>query len=165
MTDQADSGTIARLTQAVENFQTRYDKLMDPSYGAAIFRTGDYQLRIDLGKEMAAAENMKRRIEKVTGAWTNIRGWSGLGAIPLVPIAIALALIAAIAATAKSIDSFTTRADIKLALANDPELTYEQAANQVERAHQSDFGKAIDLAQLGLYVAGAFLFYKILVRR
>lgn len=163
--EAAGTGTIARLTNAVEDFRTHYDKLTDYRYGAAIARLKDLKLYTEYGEQLAAAERMKDRIEAVTGAWDKIREWAGLAALPFVPIAIALGLIAAITGVVASIRSFMRRADIKLAIKQDPTLTYEQAADQVERAQQGVFGKALDVAQLGLFAVLAFVAYQLFSRR
>ena len=60
-----------------------------------------------------------------------------------------------------SIRVFMRRADIALAIRQDPSLTYQQAADQVQRSQQGTFGKAVDVARLGLMVVAAFLFYRI----
>ena len=163
--EAAGSGTISRLTNAVEEFRQYYDKLTDVHYGAAIAHLHDNQLMHDYGKEVIAAEAMKDRIEAVTGAWDRLRQWAGLGALPLIPIAIALALLAALAGAIAAIRTFMRRADIALALKQDPTLSYEQAADQVERAQQGTFGKALDVAQLGFYAVLAFVAYQLFARR
>jgi hypothetical protein len=161
----ADSGTIARLTNVVEEFRQYYDKLHNVSYGAAIARLGDNQLTHDFGKELYASEAMKDRIEVVTGAWDRIKEWAGLAAIPFIPIAIALGLIAAVTGSIVAIRTFMRRADIALAIKQDPTLSYEQAADQVERAQQGTFGKALDVAQLGFFAVLAFIAYQLFARR
>lgn len=165
MAETAGSSTIARLTNVVEEFRQYYDKLHNVSYGAAIARLHDNQLMHDLGKELIASEEMKDRIEAVTGAWERIKQWSGLAALPLIPIAIAAALIAAITGAIYSIRSFMRRADIRLALERDPDLTYDDASRQVDRAQQTTFGKALDVAQLGLFAVIAFIAYQLFAPR
>ena len=134
-------------------------------YGAAIGRLAGTPegnaLNVEYGRALRDAETMKDRIEAVTGAWQNVKSWSGLAAIPLVPIAIAFGLLAAITGAIATIDKFTRRADIALALERDAGLTYEEAAAQVDATTQSDFSKAIDVAQLGLYALLAFVAYKL----
>jgi len=163
--EAASTGTIARLTNAVEDFRQNYERLTDYRYGAAIARLHDLQLYTEYGNQLAAAERMKDRIEAVTGAWENIKQWAGLAAIPLIPIAIALGLIAAITAAVTTIQGFMRRADIKLALERDPELTYEDAADQVDRESQGTIGKALDVAQLGFFAVLAFVAYQLFSRR
>lgn len=161
----ADQGTIARLVSSVTDFRERYDKLADVRYGAAIGRLAGTPegnaLNIEYGRALRDAGVMKDRIEAVTGAWQNVKSWSGLAAIPLVPIAIAFGLLAALTGAIATIDKFTRRADIALALERDAGLTYEEAAAQVDATRQSDFSKAIDVAQLGLYALLAFVAYKL----
>ncbi len=93
---QATYSTIERLQNVVEEFRSYYDKLHDVRYGASIARLNDNQLTHDLGKELRESEAMRDRIEAVTGAWERIRQWAGLAALPLIPVAIALGLIAAV---------------------------------------------------------------------
>ena len=162
---EAGTSTIERLTNVVEEFRTYYDKLTDYRYGAAIARLKDNQLMHDYGKEVIEAEAMKDRIEAVTGAWQRIKQWAGLGALPLVPIAIALGLIAAVTGAIYSIRSFMRRADIRLAIKQDPDLSYQDAARQVDQAQQSTFGKALDVAQLGLFAVIAFIAFNLFSRR
>lgn len=159
--EAAGTGTITRLTNAIEEFRTYYDRITNVRYGASIARLGDNQLLHDLGAEINRAEEMKRKIEAVTGAWQNVREWAGLAALPLIPVAIALGLIAAITGAVLSIRTFMRRADIALAIKQDPSLTYEQASNQVEKATQGTFGKALDVAQLGLFAVLAFVAYQL----
>ena len=116
----ADTGTIARLTNAIDEFKQHYDRLTDISYGASIARLKDLQLYTDYSNQLAAAERMKSRIEAVTGAWEGIKQWAGLAALPLIPIAIALGLIAAITGAVVTLRSFLRRADIALAIKQDP---------------------------------------------
>lgn len=163
--EAAGSSTIARLTNVVEDFRAYYDKLTDYRYGGAIARLKDLQLYTEYGEQLAVAEKMKGRIEAVTGAWGKIREWAGLAALPFIPIAIALGLIAAITGVVASIRSFMKRADIQLALQRDPNLTYDQARDQVERVTQTTFGKALDVAQLGLFAVLAFVAYQLFSRR
>lgn len=157
----ASTNTISRLTNVVEEFRQYYDKLHNVSYGASIARLGDNQLMHDLGKELIASQVMKDRIEAVTGAWERIKQWSGLAAIPLIPVAIALGLIAAVTGAVYSIRSFMRRADIRLALERDPDLTYDDASRQVDRAQETTFGKALDVAQLGLFAVIAFIAFQL----
>lgn len=164
MAEAADRGLIARLTNAVDEFRQYYDRLADVRYGAAIARLHDNQLMHDYGKELIAAEKIKDRIEAVTGAWHNIRQWAGLGAIPLIPIVVISGLLSVIGGASYTIVRFMRRADIALAMREDPELSYEQAAGQVQRAHQGIFGRTLDVAQLGLWILGAFLVYRIVAR-
>lgn len=161
----APEETVGRLAQAVEDFRRYYDKLTSVKYGGAIARTKDVELYRAFGNELAKAEKMKGRIEAVTGAWENIKQWAGLGALPLIPIVIALGLITAIAAATSSIRAFMRVADIRMAMQRDPQITYEQARDQVDKEQQSDFGKALDIAQLGFYALLAFIGYKLFVRR
>lgn len=161
----ADTGTVGRLAQKVDEFKQYYEKLADVRYGAAIARLGDNKLMQEYGNELAAAERMKDRIEAVTGAWENIKQWAGLAAVPLIPVAVALGLIAAISGAVVGIRSFMRRADIALAIKQDPNLTYAEAAKQVDRAHQGTFGRALDVAQLGFFAVLAFLAYQLFSRR
>lgn len=162
---EAGTSTISRLTNVVEEFRTYYDKLTDYRYGAAIAHLKDNQLMHDYGKEVIEAEAMKDRIEAVTGAWERIKQWAGLGALPLIPVAIALGLIAAVTGAIYSIRSFMRRADIRLAIEQDPDLTYQEASQQVDRAQQTTFGKALDVAQLGLFAVIAVIAYQLFSRR
>lgn len=162
--DNADQGTISRLANAITEFRASYEKLADVRYGAAIARTHDNQLMHDYGAALAKAERMKDRIEAVTGAWDNIKQWTGLAAFPLIPIAIAAGLLLAVIGAIATINNFIRHADIRLAIQQDPELTYDEAAEQVDRESQSDFGKALDVAQLGFWAIGAFILYKIFSR-
>lgn len=164
-TDLAPEQTVGRLAQAVDQFRRYYDKLTSVKYGAAIARTKNVELYRAFGNELAKAEKTKGRIEAVTGAWENIKEWSGLGALPLIPIAVALGLIAVIAAATSSIQGFMRAADIRIAMQRDPDLTYERARNQVDKEQQSSFGKALDVAQLGFYALLAFIGYKLFARR
>ncbi len=161
MAETAGQSTIARLVNVTEEFRRYYDRLTDTRYGAAIARLRNLELYTEYGNQVAAAERMKERIEHVTGAWDQIKQWAGLAAIPLIPIAVALGLIVAISATVMSMRFFMRRADIALAIEQDPSLTYEQAADQVERSQQGTFGKAVDVARIALLLTGAFLFYRI----
>ena len=161
----ADTGTVARLTSAVEDFRQDYERLHDIKWGAQISRSGDNQLIHDYGKAMWDSEKMKNRIEAVTGAWEGIKQWAGLAALPLIPIAIALGLIAAISTAVLSIRSFMRRADIVLAIKQDPSLTYKQAAGQVDARAQGTISKALDVAQLGFFAVLAFVAYKLFSRR
>lgn len=161
----ADSGTVARLATVVERFQQQYERLHNVKWGAQISRSGDNQLIHDYGKALYDSEKMKDRIEAVTGAWEGIRQWAGLAALPLIPIAIALGLIAAVTASVMALQSFLRRADIVLAIKQDASLTYEQAAAQVDARAQGTIGKALDVAQLGLFAVLAFVAYKIFSRR
>ena len=163
--EAAGTSTIARLTDVVENFRAHYDKLTDYRYGGAIARLKDLRLMTEYGDQVAAAERMKGRIEAVTGAWDRIREWAGLAALPLIPVAIALGLIAAVGGAIVSIQGFMKRADIRLAMERDPNITYDQARDQVERTTQSTFGKALDVAQLGLFAVLAFVAYQLFARR
>lgn len=163
--EAAGTSTIDRLANVVENFRAHYDKLTDVSYGAAIARTKDLALYTEYGNQLAAAEKMKDRIEAVTGAWEKIKEWAGLAAIPFIPVAIALGLIAAVGGAIVSIQAFMKRADIRLALDRDPALTYEEARDQVERSTQGTIGKALDVAQLGLFAVLAFVAYQLFSRR
>lgn len=165
MAEAAGLSTIGRLANVVDEFRLYYDKLTDYRYGAAIAHLKDNQLMHDYGAEVIAAERMKDRIEAVTGAWERIKEWAGLAAIPLIPIAIAIGLIAAVTGAVVSIRAFMRRADIALAIKQDPSLSYEQAAGQVERAQQGTFGKALDVAQLGFFAVLAFLAYQLFARR
>jgi len=161
----ADQGMLARLTNVVDEFRQYYDKLSDVRYGAAIARLHDLQLYTEYGNELAAAERLKGRIEAVTGAWANIKQWAGLGAIPLIPLAIVGGLTVAVVSGIAAIRAFMRRADIKLAITQDPDLTYEEAADQVDRVHQGTFGKALDVAQIGIFAFIAFLAYQVFSRR
>lgn len=165
MAEAAGQAEVGRLAQAVEEFRVYYDKLTNVRYGAAIARLHDNQLMHDYGEQLIDAERLKGRIEAVTGAWENIKDWAGLGAIPLIPVAIAIGLIAAIGGTVTSIRALMRRADIKLAIAQDPSLSYGEAAKQVDVAHQGTFGKALDVAQLGLFAVIAFIAYQLFSRR
>lgn len=162
---EAGTSTISRLTNVVEEFRSYYDKLTDYRYGAAIAHLKDNQLMHDYGKEVIEAEAMKDRIEAVTGAWERIMQWAGLGALPLIPVAIALGLIAAVTGAIYSIRSFMRRADIRLAIEQDPDLSYQEAAQQVDRSQQTTFGKALDVAQLGLFAVIALIAYQLFARR
>lgn len=157
----ADTGLIAKLANSADEFRELYDKLTDYRYGAAIARTKDVKLYLEYGEQLAKAESLKRKIETVTGAWQNIKQWAGLAALPLVPIAVAVGLTAAITGGIIAIRSFMRRADIQLAIRQDPTLTYDQAAKQVDTATQSEFGKALDIAKLALYLGGAFFVYRL----
>lgn len=157
----ADTGLVAKLANAVDEFRQQYEKLSDYRYGAAIARTGDAQLMHDYGKAVNDAESLKRKIEYVTGAWQNIKEWAGLAALPLIPIAVAFALTTSVTGGIIAIRSFMKRADIALAIRQDPSLSYEQAAKQVDATTQSDFGKTLDVVKLALGLAGAFLVYRI----
>ena len=161
----ADTGTMARLTNAIDEFKQSYDKLTDISYGASIARLKDLQLYTDYSNQLAAAEKMKGRIEAVTGAWQGVKQWAGMAALPLIPIAIALGLLAAITATVVTLRSFLRRADIALAIRQDPTLTYAKAAGQVDARSQGTIGKALDVAQLGFFALIAFVAYQLFARR
>lgn len=161
MAEAAGQSTIARLVNVVEEFRQHYERLSDVRYGAAIARLQNLELYTEYGNQLAAAERTKDRIEAVTGAWQRIQEWAGLAALPLIPIAVVLGLIAATSATVLTMRVFMRRADIALAIQQDPTLTYQEASSQVERSQQSTFGKAIDLARVGLVLVGAFLFYRI----
>lgn len=158
----ADPGTIGRLVNAVADFRERYEKLADVRYGAAIARTHDNQLMHDYGKALNDATRLKDRIEAVTGAWQNIKQWAGLAAIPFIPIVIAAGLLAAVTAGIVTINTFMRRADIRLAIQQDPGLTYDEAAEQVDSESEGVFGKALDVAQLGFWALIAFGVYKFL---
>jgi hypothetical protein len=162
MTEQADQGTVERLANVVDEFREYYDRLTSVKFGAAVAHSKNVQLYRDYGEELARAETLKRRIEYVTGAWASIKEWAGLAALPLIPIAIAVGLIATVTAGVVSIRAFLRRADITLAIQQDPTLTYEQAADQVDTAHQGAFGDALDLARMGMYLVGAFLIYRVI---
>lgn len=164
MAAAADQGVIARLVGATDEFRQYYDRLTDVRYGAAIARLQNLELYTEYGNQLAAAERMKDRIEAVTGAWDRVKQWAGLDAIPLIPVAIVLGLIAAISAAVLSIRVFMRRADIALAIQQDPTLTYQQAADQVQRSQQGVFGKAVDVMQLGLLLVAGFFFYRIVSR-
>ena len=88
-----------------------------------------------------------------------------MAALPLIPIAIALGLIAAITAAVVTLRSFLRRADIALAIKQDPALTYKQAAGQVDARAQGTIGKALDVAQLGFFALIAFVAYQLFARR
>jgi len=165
MAEAADTGMVARLANVVDDFRQHYERLADVRYGAAIARLHDNQLMHDYGKELIAAETLKGRIEAVTGAWQNVKEWAGLAAIPLIPLAVVGGLIVAVIGGVSAIRAFMKRADIRLAIAQDPTLTYEQAADQVERTQQGAFGKALDVAQLGIFAVIAFLAYQLFSRR
>ncbi len=164
MAEAAGTSTVQRLLNSVEEFKQYHARLTDYRYGAAIARTHNNQLMHDYGAEVVKADETKRRIEAVTGAWDRVKEWSGLGAIPLVPVAIAVGLIAAVTAAVISIKDFMRRADIALAMERDPALTYEAAATQVDKTTQGPVGKALDIAQLGLFTALAFMAYRLLAR-
>lgn len=165
MAEAAGTSTIGRLTNAVEEFRQYYDRLSDVRYGAAIARLKDLQLYTEYGNQLARAERMKDRIEAVTGAWENIKQWAGLAAIPLIPLAVAAGLIVAIGGSVATIRAFMRRADIRLAIQQDPDLSYGDAAKQVDRRQQGTFGKALDVAQLGLFAVIAFVAYQLFARR
>lgn len=160
MTETADTGLIAKLANAADEFRQYYEKLTDYRWGARIARSGDVQLMHDYGKAVNDAESIKRKIESVTGAWQNIKEWAGLAALPLIPIVVAFALTATITGGVIAIKSFMRRADIVLAIRQDPKLTYAQAADQVDAATKSDFGEAVDVFRIAIYLGGAFLAYK-----
>ncbi len=149
---------MSRLEQALKDFNDYYERITDVGFGARIGRSGDNQLMLAYGQERQRAEDMKQRIESVLGAWDTVKGWVGLGALPLIPIAVAIGLTAAIIAAVRAGRSFMRSADIKVAMLADPELTFEQAAAAVDAANRGSFEKAIDLAQWGV---GAFVVWMI----
>lgn len=163
MSEAADQGLIERLAGIVDEFREYYDKLTSVKWGARLARSKDVQLYREYGEQIAKAEALKRKIERVTGAWQGIKEWAGLGALPLIPVVVAIALTAAVTAGVVSIRSFIRSADIRMAVLQDPQLTYEEAADQVDKAQQSEFGKAIDLAQTGMYLVGAFIAYRLIM--
>lgn len=144
------NATMSRLERSIRDFDDYYQQLTDVRFGARIARAHDLELLRAYGDEVMRAETMKRRLESALGAWETVKGWVGLGALPLIPLAIAAGFIAAIGGLVSTGRAFIRHTEIRLALNEDPDLTYEQAVAQVERTTQGAFGRAIDTAQWGL---------------
>ena len=157
---QGDVATMSRLERALRDFHDYYERLNDVKWGAAVARSGDMELYRAYGEALQDAERMKSRIEAALGAWDKVKGMVGLNGLPLIPLAIAAGLIAAIAALVSAGNSFIRKADIRLAMNADPDLTYEQAAAQVDRDSRSDFGRVVDLAHLALTGGLLYLAYR-----
>lgn len=151
---------MSKLETALKNFNDYYEQITDIHFGARIGRSHDNQLMLEYGRELQKAEDMKRRIESVLGAWDSVKSWVGLGALPLIPIAVALGLTAAIAAAVQTGRSFLRTANIRLAMQADPELTFEQAASAVDSASRGYLEKTLDLAQLGVTAFVLWMVFK-----
>ena len=161
-----DGAEMSKLERALKDFNDYYERLTDVRFGAKIGRaTGTPEgnaLNVAYGAELAKAETTKRRIENVLGVWESVKDMVGLGALPLIPIAVAVGLTAAIAGAVNTGRRFLRHADIELAMRADPELTYEQAAQSVDSASKGSLEKVVDLAQWGVGAFVVFMIFKYL---
>lgn len=163
--ESANGGAeMSKLESALKDFNDYYDRITDVRFGARIGRAAGTPegnaLNIEYGRELQRAENMKRRIENVLGAWNSVKGMIGLGALPVIPLAVAVALTLAIVGVTRAGRSYLRTTEIKLAMREDPELSYEEAAGIVDAATRSGFDRTLDLAQWGLAAFVAVMILK-----
>ena len=153
---------MSQLEKALRDFHDYYERLNDPHFSAAIDRLAGTPKGNDTVREylnqVHRAEVMKQRIERALGVWDSVKDAIGLGALPLIPIAVALGLTAAIVSLVSAGRAFLRNAEIQLAMNADRQLTYEEAAAQVDRASASPLAKAADALQWGV---GAFVVYMV----
>ena len=159
---QTHDANTSRLETALRDFDDYYKQITDIRFGARIGRLAGTPagnaLNLEYGRQLKKAEDTKRRIESVLGAWESVRSMVGLGAFPLIPIAVVLGLTAAIVGAVNVGNNFLRHANIRIAMQADPDLTYEQAAAAVDSTSRGSLDKAIDPVQWGV---GAFVFFMI----
>ena len=151
---QTGGAEMSRLERALKDFNDYYEQITDIRFGARIGRlagtAAGNALNLEYGRQLQKAEDTKRRIESVLGAWESVKSMVGLGALPLIPIAVALGLTLAIAGVVSVGRRFLRHANIELAMTADPDLTFEQAAAAVDSASRGYLQKTLDLAQFGV---------------
>jgi hypothetical protein len=153
---------LSVLGRAVADFQQRYALLSSVSYGAKIARMNDNALSQEYGNTLARMDQIKRAIDSIEGAWTRAKEWAGLGALPLIPIAVAAGVTATVIAGVSAMDSFFQRAGVAEIRKDNPGITFEQALVRYEKATASTFEKTLDTAQLAMILAGAVGLYLLL---
>lgn len=144
-----------QLSAAVSHFRDSYSRfktLQVPSSMRAEYES--------IASKARAAQNT---IDTVLGGVETVKGWFGLGFLPLVPIAIgagaAAAALGIIVAVYKLIDNFIQRAEATKLMSNNPGMSYQTALNQVqipERAGTLD--KVTTLGWLALGLGALYLF-------
>jgi hypothetical protein len=119
---------IGKFTDLSNKFDAAYADLQ--ARGNAVAASGNAQLQTDYSAIIAKCQGIYRTVDAVrsaivdvkavlsgaidsaTGAWDNVKEWvSGLGIVPLIPIAVALAAIAAITAFLVEYAKFTKNMD------------------------------------------------------
>ena len=160
-TTAADPSMMEKMRNIVTDFNNRYALLSSNAYGAKIFRTGDSALMQDYGNTLARMTKVKKGIDYTLNNYSALKSFIGLGVIPLVPIAVVAGLTAIVLTALTTMNTFMKRAGIKELQAENPKLSITQAAAVYDSQSQSVFGKAVDLAQLALWLGGAFLLWKV----
>ena len=161
-----DPAEMSKLERTIRDFDDYYKRLTSVRYGAKIGRLAGTPegntLNREYGEQLARAESTKRRIESVLGAWDSVKGAVGLAALPLIPIAVAIGLTAAIAGAVQTGRAWMRRTDIRLAMQATPELSYEEAAAIVDAQSKGSLEKAIDAAQIGISAFVIWMVFKYL---
>lgn len=157
----ADVSTLDKFRNVVTDFNTRYALLSSNGYGAKIMRTNDSALMQEYGNTLAQMRTVKSGIDNVMAAYQGLKSFVGLGVIPLIPLAVIAGVTIAATTALATMNTFMKRAGIKELQAENPQLSITQAAAVYDQQSQSVFGKAIDLAQMALWIGGAFLVWKL----
>jgi len=154
----ASEQDLGRLAHSILKLQDRITQLH--LLEMPILKTGDDALYRDWSKMIADAYATKQRVEKYEGLWEQAKSMVGLGALPLIPIAVVAGLIASIAYTLHAINNFMDRQEIRALMLDNPGLSYESAAAQVNPPGATD--KALNLGRAALWVGGGFIALRLL---
>lgn len=166
MADQlADVSTLDKFRNVVKDFNARYTLLSSNAYGSKILKTNDSALMQEYGNTLARMTTVKGGIDNVMAAYQGLKSFVGLGVIPLIPLAVIAGVTIAATAALTTMNTFMKRAGIKELQAENPTMSIAQASAVYDQQSQSVFGKAIDLAQMALWIGGAFLLWKMFGKR
>lgn len=161
----ADVSALDKFRNVVTDFNVRFRLLSSNGYGAKIMRTNDSALMQEYGNTLAQMRTVKSGIDNVMAAYQGLKSFVGLGVIPLIPVAIIAGITIAATTALATMNTFMKRAGIKELQAENPNLSIDQAATLYDSQSQSVFGRAIDLAQMALWIGGAFLLWQIFGKR
>lgn len=150
---------LGRLARAIVDFQDRLTAL--ESLQPRIFGTGVPQAtQAKYAEVLQAARKTKARIEATENLWQRAKEFVGLGVVPLIPLAVVAALIAAIALSVRAINGFMDRQEIRALMAQNPGMSYDQAAGKVKPPGTTK--RALNVVNLALWVGGGFLALRLL---
>lgn len=116
----ANGKQLSDLAKAVQIFRVRYQRFLD-------LRDVPASMQAEYNSILSKARAVENSIDAVLGGYNKVTEWIGLGAIPLLPAAIALGALTTILAVSKAINEFIVRVDAARIQRDNPGMTASDA--------------------------------------
>ena len=146
----ANAGELSRLGQAVQIFEARLKRFKNLGNIPSDMQT-------EYNSLMKRANIVSNTIDAVLGGVETAKSWIGLGALPLIPIAIAAGAVAGVIAISDLLHDFMQRVDARRLVAANPNMSYSDAVEQSAQYKPSLFEGLGNKLLLGGLAIGALL--------